>query len=182
MWNPKKILFVSPHTDDAELGAGGTIHKWHKEGAEVHSVIFSVVFENKIVREREVRSAGHKLGLRPENIILLEYTNRMFHKFRQEILQNLVDLNNTICPDVVFVPSSTDCHQDHQVIHQEAMRAFKKATLLGYELPWNTTDSSLRMTVGLDDKDIEAKLSASKSYSTQSHKPYMDRKFIKAMA
>jgi len=182
MWGPKKILTISPHTDDMELGAGGTLHKLVGNDTEVYSVIFSVVFENKVIREQEVKDAGKALGIHFDNIIILNYTNRMFHKFRQDILQNLIDLRDEIKPDVVFIPCSTDCHQDHTVIYQEALRAFKAVTLLGYELPWNITESNLRMIVGLEKTDIAAKAKAVLSYSTLSHKPYINKGFIESVA
>ena len=39
--------------------------------------------------------------------------------------------------NMVVLPSSNDIHQDHQVIHQEGIRAFKHSRILGYELVWN---------------------------------------------
>ena len=45
-------------------------------------------------------------------------------------------------PDVVFQPPHHDVHQDHQTIAQEGLRAFKRTTILGYEIPWNNFDFS----------------------------------------
>ncbi len=40
-------------------------------------------------------------------------------------------------PGLVFIPSPNDTHQDHQAVSQEGFRAFRKTSLLGYEVPWN---------------------------------------------
>jgi hypothetical protein len=38
----KKVLIISPHTDDAELGMGGTICKLRDEGVELMHIAFSI--------------------------------------------------------------------------------------------------------------------------------------------
>src|SRR6185503_5079417 len=38
---PQRVLVMSPHTDDAELGCGGTMARWIEEGAEVYEAAFS---------------------------------------------------------------------------------------------------------------------------------------------
>ena len=85
-------------------------------------------------------------------------------------------------PDMVIIPSSSDNHQDHQVIHTEALRAFKNCSLLGYELPWN--HSSFRSTyfVPVTSAAIEKKVNAIKAYQSQSHRNYMNEDFIRSLA
>ena len=36
------VLVISPHTDDAELGAGGTINRFVKLGKEIYYIAFSM--------------------------------------------------------------------------------------------------------------------------------------------
>ena len=49
----------------------------------------------------------------------------------------LIQLRNDIQPDLVVIPCSQDVHQDHQTIHNEAVRAFRHISIIGYELIWN---------------------------------------------
>ncbi len=64
-----------------------------------------------------------------------DYPVRRLNEHRQAMLEELVRLRQSINPDFVLAPASTDVHQDHQVLHIKAWRAFKEITMLGYELP-----------------------------------------------
>ena len=68
---------------------------------------------------------------------MFRYDVRIFKALRQEILQDLISLRKLIHPDIVFLPSSSDLHQDHSTIYAEGIRAFKFNSILGYEMPWN---------------------------------------------
>ena len=177
-WRPDSVLAVSPHADDIELGAGGTIHKWIKKGTVVHSIIFSTLKMPE--RETEIEKAHGCLGIR--SITIYDFQNRTFDQERQDILQILWDLNENLKPDVVLVPCSQDIHQDHRVVYEEARRAFKTRTLLGYEDPWNMYGSDLRMMVEITEADMEAKCNAAFSYKTQKDRYYMDKDFVIALA
>ena len=63
------------------------------------------------------------------------YSVRSFHSFRQQILDDLLDLQRTIMPNLIIMPSSYDVHQDYQIIHMESIRAFKKKRR--QSLAWN---------------------------------------------
>ena len=68
---------------------------------------------------------------------------------RQDILELLVALWEEWRPDAVFQPSLHDIHQDHQVVAAEGLRAFKRTTILGYEIPWNNFDFAYQAYVSL---------------------------------
>ena len=123
------------------------------------------------------------LGIKPENVILLEYEVRTFPLHRQEILDDMIALNREIEPELVWVPSSNDTHQDHQVIYAEALRAFKKnAPIWGYEHPWNNLTFTTDIFVRLEARHIKKKIEAMKQYESQSFRTYFDEKYIKALA
>jgi LmbE family N-acetylglucosaminyl deacetylase len=101
---------------------------------------------------------------------------------RQEILEELIGLNKNIQPDLVFIPSACDFHQDHEVIHAEAIRAFKNSSLLGYELPWNQTQFNSTFFIRLSADNIARKILALKAYQSQSHRNYLKENFIRSLA
>lgn len=186
----KKVLIVSPHTDDAELGCGGTIAKFVQEDKDVYLVAFSSAKRSipegfkQDATSNEMKKASKILGMKEENVRVLDFEVRIFPKFRQEILQKLIDLRNEINPDMVIIPSKKDTHQDHQVITNESFRAFKKSTLsiYGYEQPWNCFTFDTTGFVPLDEEHITAKINALKEYKTQSQKEYLDSEFIRGLA
>lgn len=73
--------------------------------------------------EKECRAATKELGIQSSNLVFFDFEVRKFDEQRQAILEELVTLNNTIKPDLVFIPSSSDNHQDHEIIRTEALRA-----------------------------------------------------------
>jgi LmbE family N-acetylglucosaminyl deacetylase len=183
-----RVLVLSPHTDDGELGAGGTIAKFLEEGKDVYYVAFSGCEASvpqglpKNTLRKECKRSTSSLGIQPEKLLVMDYEVRTLPEFRQEILEKLIKLKGEIKPDLVFVPSSHDMHQDHGVIYWEALRAFKKeASIWGYEHPWNNLSFATDIFVVLDLKHMEKKLIALKQYKSQKSKGYMDRKNILAL-
>ncbi len=189
MINDKKsVLVLAPHTDDGELGCGGSIAKFCKEGYEVYYVAFSICSRSLPVHMDpqtlavEVANATKVLGIKRENLILFDFDVRRFKEFRQDILEEMVKLKNRISPDIVFVPSPTDIHQDHQVISEEGLRAFKGCSLLGYEMPWNNVSFNTRSFIKLSDEDVQTKINCLLEYKSQAHRTYLDDNFIRSLA
>ena len=89
-----------------------------------------------------------------------DFDVRTFPERRQDILELLVALWEELKPDAVFQPSHHDVHQDHQTIAQEGLRAFKRTTVLGYEIPWNNFDFSYGAYVALEQRHLERKVAA----------------------
>ncbi len=182
----KNVLVLAPHTDDGELGAGGFLDKLIKSGANVTYVAFSTAAESlpkglpKNTLELEVRAATAVLGV--QDLIILDYPVRNFDKYRQDILENLIQLRRKNSYDLVLIPSKSDVHQDHQVISNEGVRAFKNTTILGYELIWNSFLFKNDLYVALSEDNIQAKIQALAGYKSQSHRDYMSAEFVRSLA
>lgn len=184
----KKILILAPHTDDGEFGCGGSISKWIDDGAEVHYAAFSTAELSvpegmpKDILSREVKLATNSLGIKPENLYIYNYPVRTFPASRQEILEDLVRLASRLKPGLVLLPSSTDTHQDHQVIAQEGFRAFKKTSIAGYEIPWNNLTFTTNMFVKLEEAHVARKIAALDCYESQKHRDYSKNEFVRKLA
>jgi N-acetylglucosamine malate deacetylase 1 len=184
----KRVLVLAPHTDDGELGCGGTIARFCRQGTQVTYVAFSICTRSlpeglaPDTLAVEVAAATKVLGIAPENLILYDYDVRRFKEVRQEILEEMVKIGRRLKPDLVFVPSPTDIHQDHQVISEEGLRAFKNTTILGYEMPWNNLAFNTRSFSILADEDISTKVEALKAYKSQAHRSYINENFIRSLA
>ena len=181
-------MVLAPHTDDGELGCGGTIAKLSSEGREVFYVAFCLcskalprTFPTNTL-ELECRKATAILGISAARLILFNYEVRELPQFRQQILEELLKLNKDIQPEMVLLPAASDIHQDHQVIHQEGMRAFKNTTFAGYELPWNNYSIRTNFFVRISEADLTKKIESLKAYESQSGKNYMDPDFIRSLA
>lgn len=184
----QKVLVLAPHTDDGELGAGGTIAKLIEAGADVYYAAFSTAEQSvpdgfpKDILKTEVKKATLKLGIKPENLIIYNYEVRKLNYVRQEILESLIALRKQINPELIFLPSLNDIHQDHTTVAQEGLRAFKQKTILGYELIWNNLTFSTSCFVKLDARHVQRKCEALKEYSSQQHRDYISEQFITSLA
>lgn len=186
--NYNNILVLAPHTDDGELGMGGTISHLVELGKRVTYVAFSTAQQSvpdgfpKDILKTEVKRATAKLGILPENLIIYNYEVRKLGYVRQEILEELIRLRKANHFDLVFMPSLHDIHQDHTTVAQEGLRAFKNTTLLGYELIWNNLTFNTQCFVPLEQRHIDAKVEALKEYKSQGSRDYLSEDFIFSLA
>lgn len=183
----KKILVLAPHTDDGEFGCGGTISKLVREGNDVFYVAFSSC-EKSLPKGAdpktliyELMNATKVMGIKSENVIIHDFPVRDFPKYRQEILEIMIKLSREINPDLVFVPSIDDIHQDHHTVSSEALRAFKRTSILGYELPWNNFIFKNQVFYCLDEIDIKVKIEATACYKSQNGRDYSDPEYLKGV-
>jgi LmbE family N-acetylglucosaminyl deacetylase len=186
--NKSRILILAPHTDDAEFGMGGTINKFIDAGMEVYCAAFSACKQNVLpdfpedILIQEVKKASAVLGIKKENLFLFEYQVRTFHKYRQEILDEIIQLREKIKPDMIFIPSVGDIHQDHKVISEEGIRAFKHHAILCYELPWNNFSFTTTCFSILTEAQVQKKADAIAQYQSQKHRNYADPEFAWSLA
>ena len=182
------VLVLAPHTDDGEFGCGGAISRLIAQGNRVIYVAFSAA--EKSVPEglptdtlrHEVVAATKALGISPEDCHCLNFEVREFQAYRQDILEEMVKLNRLYAPEVIFMPSQFDTHQDHAVISAEGFRAFKKSTVLGYEVPWNNLRFNNNCFIKLLAEDVDKKIAALSCYESQRGKDYATPEFVRALA
>ena len=183
-----KILVLAPHTDDGEFGCGGSIARFVEEGKEIYYAAFSTAEESvpdpwpKDILKTEVQEATKRLGIPQANVILFHFKVRELSYHRQEILEELVKIKNDICPDLVFLPSSNDLHQDHSTVSIEGIRAFKNTTILGYEIPCNNISFHAESFIILSEENMDTKINALDAYNSQKGKNYANEEFIRSLA
>ena len=184
----KRVLVLAPHTDDGEFGCGGTMARLVEAGVEVHYVAFSIATRSlpegfaPDTLAKECREATAVLGIPASQLTVHDFDVRTFPEHRQDILELLVALWEEWHPDAVFLPSLHDIHQDHQVIAAEGLRAFKRTTILGYEIPWNNFDFAYQAYVALQQGHIDRKVAALVKYESQQHRRYSDPEYIRNVA
>jgi LmbE family N-acetylglucosaminyl deacetylase len=180
----KRVLVLAPHTDDGEFGCGGTMARLVDAGAEVRYVAFSIATKSlpdgfpPDALAREVREATAEIGIPETSLDVHDFEVRTFPERRQDILELMIALWEEWKPDAVLQPSVHDIHQDHQVVAAEGLRAFKRTTVLGYEIPWNNFDFSYQAYVALEPSHLERKTAALAKYASQQHRRYSDRDYI----
>jgi N-acetylglucosamine malate deacetylase 1 len=184
----KRALVLAPHTDDGEFGCGATIAKLIEKGTDVYYAAFSACEQSvlpqfpKDILVTEVKSATQKLDINSSNLILFNYEVRTFGYRRQEILENLIRLRTELKPELIFMPSLNDIHQDHFTVAQEGLRAFKFNNILCYEVPWNNLSFNTTCFSVVGEEHIQKKINALKEYKSQAHRGYANEEFIRSLA
>ena len=186
--NNQRILILGPHTDDGEWGAGASIARWVRQGHQVWYAAFSAAEESVLsefspnVLRTEIVYASAELGIPKKNLRVFHYKVRYFPRDRQEILEEMIRLRCEIEPTLVLLPSSYDTHQDHKVISEEGFRAFKRCSILGYEIPWNNRKSDLTYFQEVDEVDVACKVNAIGAYKSQVFRNPNYEEFIRSLA
>ena len=184
----KNVLVVAAHPDDGEFSCGATISRLLEEGKEIRYVVFSPCKKSvpegypEDILYQELDKAAETLGLKKSNVHTYDFEVRELQRDRQLILEELVQLNRRLRPDLVFMPESADLHQDHKAIHQEARRAFKNCCQLGYELPWNQFGGDHKFYVKLEQHHLDAKQAAIRCYQSQGFREYYDEELFRSLA
>ncbi len=176
-----RLLFVGAHPDDIEIGCGAMLASVSST-AEVLCVTLSEnreKLEHKHLVDEHYRSMA-VLGVAAERAIVESFETRNFPRDRQAILEYLYELNRTHRPDIVFVHSQADIHQDHAVVTMEALRAFRGTTVLGFDVLRSSYGFFPDFLVEISEGDVEKKILALSKYETYSNKYYFDREIVRA--
>jgi len=112
------------------------------------------------------------LGVSREKIILGNFETRRFPHQRQEILEYILKLRHDFSPDIVFIHTKADIHQDHVTITDEALRAFRGTTVLGYDVIRSSYGFFPSFLVEVNESDVNKKVESLAQYTTYQNRYY----------
>jgi N-acetylglucosamine malate deacetylase 1 len=177
----QKVCFIGSHPDDIELGCGALISHITKS-AEVLTITLSDNQKNpdlKNVVAEHYRSMAI-LGVTRENTIVGQFETRRFPHSRQEILEFLIEIDRIHHPEIVFVHTRADIHQDHNTTTEETLRAFRGTTVLGFDVIRSSYGFFPNFLVEVTERDVDCKLRALAEYHTYDKKYYFDPALTRA--
>jgi LmbE family N-acetylglucosaminyl deacetylase len=154
-----RILCLGAHSDDIEIGCGGTIARVLASNPCVQ--IRWVVFSATEGRDVEAQRSADRL-LRPAacaQVSIEDFRDGFFPYSGGEIKERFERLKAEPVPDIIFTHHGLDAHQDHRVISELTWNTFRHHFILEYEIP--KYDGGLRtpnMFVPLDDRARRLKL------------------------
>lgn len=174
--NVKKAVFIGAHTDD-EMICAGTLRKLVKSGVEVKVIAFSYApipdkssAEVKKILSSEFSLSKKAIGILPENGWVLDFEARTLPTHHDKIRQFLFNFTVTEKPDLAFVLSPEDDHQDHAVLGKSAERVMKNRVpmVIRCHYPWNFINPGRsNLFVKLTPDEFEAKLAVIRAYKSQ---------------
>jgi LmbE family N-acetylglucosaminyl deacetylase len=131
-----KVLCLGSHSDDIEIGCGGTILQWlsSHQNLEIVWVVFSSAGSE---REKEAR-AGAALFLeraKKKDVMIKDFRNGFFPFDGTNIKTVFEDELKKMSPDVILTHNGKDAHQDHRHIAELTWNTFRDHVILEYEIP-----------------------------------------------
>ncbi len=130
-----RILCLGAHSDDIEIGCGGTLLRLLETYTNV--TCRWVVFTAEGPRAREARAGARRFlrGAAEAAVTLHTFRNGYFPSLAADIKTAFEELKRTVSPDLIFTNYRGDLHQDHRTIAELTWNTFRDHTILEYEVP-----------------------------------------------
>ena len=178
----ERVLFLGAHPDDLELGCGALLHHIVQQ-TEVLCVTLSDNQKNPDLKnvKNEHYEAMAVLGIPREKIVFGPFSTRIFPDSRQEILEYFLDLRNKFKPDLIFVHTKQDVHQDHNTMTDEALRAFRGITVLGFDVVRSSFGFFPHFLVEVTEEDVNKKIESLAKYETYHDRYYFNSELTRSI-
>jgi LmbE family N-acetylglucosaminyl deacetylase len=129
-----RILCLGAHSDDIEIGAGGTLLKLIAQVPDLE--IQWVVFSAPGPRADEARRSAEEFlaGVARKQVIIGSFRESYFPSEWVSIKDWFEGVKEKFDPDIVFTHYREDRHQDHRVLSDLAWNTFRNHLILEYEI------------------------------------------------
>lgn len=158
---PRTILCLGAHSDDIEIGCGGTVLRLLEELDD--TTVWWVVFSSDETRRHEARASAEAfLGRAGAREVIVEtFRDGFFPAAFSDIKMFFENLKTSIAPDLIFSHYGKDGHQDHRTISELTWNTFRDHSIFEYEIPKYDGDlGSPNFFVSLEDRHRELKTEA----------------------
>ena len=178
-----QILCLGAHSDDIEIGCGGTIIKLLNELPE--SSFYWVVFSGDAERAREAKQSANIFleKVQSKTIEVKDYKESYFPYIGSNIKDFFETLKKRFSPDLIFTHYMNDAHQDHRLISDLTWNTFRNHLILEYEIPKYDGDlGTPNCYVHLDENIVRKKLeSICRIFNSQKNKQWFTEDTFEAM-
>ena len=157
--DPLRILCLGAHSDDIEIGCGGTILKLISEHKK--AVFYCVVFSANHERKKEaIKSANALLkNAKEKTVVIKDFRDGFLPYIGAEIKEYFEVLKRAFSPDLIFTHYRDDLHQDHRLVSELTWNTFRDHLILEYEIPKYDGDlGAPNVFVHLDEKVSRKKI------------------------
>lgn len=168
-----RVVAVGAHPDDIEIGCGGTLLQF---AAQTTLRLNALVLTGDERRCQESLAASRWYG-EATTIAFGGLPDTRLPAHWEAVKSTLHDFASaTETPDLVFVPRTSDAHQDHALIGTLAASVWRGPQILHYEIPkWDGDLGSPNVYVPLDSETAHRKLDLlNTSFPSQHDRPWWD--------
>lgn len=180
-----RILCLGAHSDDIEIGAGGTLMTLIERGIRL-DVTWSVLSGGGGQREQEARSsaADFLAGAAQSRIEVMAFRDGFFPEFGEVIKSWFESLKERTNPDLILTHRRDDAHQDHQLVNRLTWNTFRAHSILEYEIPkWDGDMAQPNLYVPVSMNCLQRKIELlMKHFGTQRSKQWFDPETFRGLA
>jgi len=130
-----KILCLGAHSDDIEIGCGGTILKLLKEYESLDFYWVVLSSDEKRKQEAQVSARDFLTNANKSIVIIKEFRDGFFPFIGREIKEYFEALKREVNPALIFTNFRSDLHQDHRLVSDLTWNTFRDHLILEYEIP-----------------------------------------------
>ncbi|MEZ5105561.1 MAG: PIG-L deacetylase family protein [Draconibacterium sp.] len=182
--SPLKVLCLGAHSDDIEIGAGGTILKLIDE-YQIEEITWVVFSSNEIRKKEAILSAEKFLTeVSNKNIVVKDFRDGFLPFHAIEVKEFFEELKKSGTPDIIFTHYRNDRHQDHRLISDLTWNTWRSHFILEYEIPKYDGDlGNPNFYVQLEDAHISKRNQILlETFVSQAGKHWFDDATFKALA
>jgi LmbE family N-acetylglucosaminyl deacetylase len=129
------VLCLGAHSDDIEIGAGGTLLGWLDQGVrlDVHWCVLSGIDERG--KEAKASATDFLAAAANRTIEIMNFRDGFFPEQGDQIKNWFEALKARVNPDIILTHRQDDAHQDHRQVHRLVWNTFRDHLVLEYEIP-----------------------------------------------
>jgi LmbE family N-acetylglucosaminyl deacetylase len=176
----KRVLCVGAHSDDIEIGCGGTVLRMIGQSKSIE--FFWLVLSSNPTRSKEAeRSANAFLsGASCKTVVVKSFRDGFLPYLGPPVKECFEELKNVFTPDVIFTHCRHDLHQDHRLVWELTWNTFRDHLILEYEIPKYDADlRSPNFFVPLSDAQARKKVkSLMRYFVTQQNKQWFSEELF----
>lgn len=178
------VLCLGAHSDDIEIGSGGTLLRWIRAAIrlDVHWCVLSA--EGDRAEEAKASATAFLAGANSQTIEVARFKDGFFPYQGGQIKQLLEELKARVSPDVILTHRLDDAHQDHREVAQLTWNTFRDHFILEYEIPkWDGDLGRPSHYMPLSAATLEGKIELlSQHFGTQSSKDWFEPGTFRGLA
>ena len=179
--NFDKVLCLSPHPDDIEIGLGGSIIKYSDTQFDMLTLSGGGDFEGTGVDVREIELMNAWQVTNVNNILINVEPSLKPKNNTEDFLVNTIETSYLNDHQAIFVPTYIDAHFEHRMTNRlaAALTRCKNISIIEYRTPSTLNDWIPNMYVDITN-EYEQKLSMLSKFSSQQNKEYFKRDMLDA--
>ena len=130
-----RILCLGAHSDDIEIGCGGTVLRLLEDHPGAH--VRWVVFGAQGTRADEAKGSASRFlqGADHADVVVKAFRDGFFPYAGAEIKQSFEEMKSQFDPDLILTHYRSDQHQDHRVVSELTWNTYRNHLILEYEIP-----------------------------------------------